>query len=343
MFAPPPLPRTLEASFRDLGSDKPLVRASAIADVARHAHGDEAVRARALVQLEQALADAHPAVRSAAAVALGDLSATDLLPKLLVAVDDEDAHVRQMAINAVGEIGDVRAAPRLERALRDARPEVRYQAIIAFTRVSRDAEEIDRAILRATEDEDDAVAHIALRVAEERVDEGASPSAALVARARALVNGGSVTTALVSAIFLAKNGDAAGHPLIAAVVKGERPFGRAPDKEDEQAAVELAGRLDLPELVPHLERRAWGLGRWVRDTASFHARIALARRGHPRAVREILGDLDGSKRAVREAAVVAAGRAGLLAARPALERMTQASADPHLVAEALALLGSDPR
>src|SRR5271165_5502010 len=139
MFTPSPLPRNLEASFRDLGSEKVATRASAIRDVVRHALRSDATRARAIPQLEKALRqDASPAVRAEAALALADVGAQEALPMLLVAVEDEDAHVRQMALSALGEIGDARASQRLERALGDGRPEVRYQAIIAYARVAHD-------------------------------------------------------------------------------------------------------------------------------------------------------------------------------------------------------------
>ena len=48
MLAPPPLPRTLEASLRDLESAKPEVRASAIGDLVRHARRDDDVKKKAL-------------------------------------------------------------------------------------------------------------------------------------------------------------------------------------------------------------------------------------------------------------------------------------------------------
>lgn len=342
MFGPPPLPRTLEASLRDLGSAKPEVRASAIQDLVRHARKDDDVRAQALPRVEARLDDEHPGVRAAAAVALGDLGASDRLPKLLLTMDDDDAHVRQMAINALGEIGDPRAAPRLRRALGDDRPEVRYQAIIALSRVCEDDEEIEQAIARATRDGDDAIVHIALRLAEERIDEGHPASDEILARARALRESASPHVALVAAILLAKAGDDAGHDLVLRVVKGERIRGQAPDKEDEQAAVELAGELGMKAAVPYLERRAWGVARWVRDTAPFHARIALARMGHARAIAEILADLESGKRDVVSAAVVAAGRARLVKARETIARLSTAAVDPDLVKEALARLETAP-
>ncbi len=343
MLAPPPLPRNLEASFRDLGSEKADVRASAIEDVVRHARSDDAIRTRALPELEKKLADQSPRVRAAAAVALADLDATDAVPALLRAVDDDDAHVRQMALSSLGELEDHRALPRLRKALADSRPEMRYQAVIAFERVARkqetgNADEIAQVLLDATNDDDDAVVHIALRVAEERLDGGKKPDTRLLTRARALLDSSSPHLALVGAIFLAKAGDTAGHELLLRVVRGERVRGQAPDKEDERAAVELVGSLDLPAAKPHLEKRVWGVMRFVKDTCPFHARIALARMGHPRAVDEILKDLDATRPDVLGAAVVAAGRGRVTKARPLLERLTKAAVDPELVREALAQL-----
>lgn len=336
MLAPPPLPRTLEASLRDLDSAKPEIRASAIGDLVRHARRDDDVKKKALPKLEARLADEHPGVRAAAAIALGDLEAKDLLPKLLLLVDDDDAHVRQMAINALGEIGDARAAPRLRRALTDSRPEVRYQATIAIARVLEDAAEIEEALVRATRDDDDAIVHIALRLAEERIDEGKGISDELLTRARVLrEKSASSHVAIVAAIVLAKAGDESGNELVLRVVKGERIKGQAPAKEDEQAAVELAGQLGLKEAVPFLEKRAWGFSSWVSDTSSFHAKIALARMGNERAKKEILKDLESGKREVIEAAVVAAGRARLGDAKPIIERLSAAACDPDLVKEAL--------
>jgi HEAT repeat protein len=253
MLGPPPLPRNLEASVRDLTSARPDVRASSIEDLVRHARTDEAVRTRAVPLLVQRLTDEHPRVRASAAVALGDLDATDAVTALLITVEDDDAYVRQMAINAIGEIGDVRALPRLRRALKDSRPEVRYQTVIAFSRVgdrspgTLDTSEVDDALFAAASDSDDAVAHIALRVAEERLDGGRSLDERLVARARALVEPGAASphVALVAAILLGKARDARGHDLVLRVIRGDRIGGQAPDKEDERAAVELSGERGL--------------------------------------------------------------------------------------------------
>lgn len=342
MLSPPLLPRTLEASLRDLDSKKPEMRAAAIEDLVRHARGDAAIREKAIPLLTKRLEDEQGAVRSAAAVALGDLDATEAVTSLLVAVDDDAPHVRQMAINALGEIGDKRALPRFRRALEDSRPEVRYQTIIALSRIA-DASEVDDALFDATSDADVAIVHIALRVAEERLDNGHPAEPRLLTRARALVNdaGKSPQVALVAAILLAKAGDERGHELVKRAARGDKIGGRAPEKEDERAAVELAGELGFEDLVPALEKRTWGALRFVRDTCPFHARIALARMGHEKAIKEILTELDSSRREVLAGAVVSAGRARLSAAKAKLESLRSKPAndlDPELVPEALAKL-----
>ena len=341
MLAPPPLPRNLEASFRDLDSQKPAMRASAIADVVRHARDSEEVRARAVPLLERRLTDAAANVRAAAAVALADLVAREAIAALLVAVEDDDAHVREMALSALGELGDVRALPRLRRALTDARPEMRYQAILAFARLGDDDAELERALVHATHDEDEAVGHIALRLAEERVDAGKPAGDALATRARALLDAGSPAQATVAAILLGKTGDAAGHALLLRVVRGEKIRGVAPEKEDERAAVELVGVLGLEGALPHLQRRAWGVMHFVRDTCAFHAKIALARMGDPRATSEILRDLESPRPDVLGGAVVSAGRARLRQARARIAALPEGRVDPELRREALKLLDED--
>lgn len=140
MFSPALLPRNLEASFRDIGSQRWATRVSSVKDLVLHARRSDATRARAIPQIERLLReDPSSAVRAAAATALADLEANEALPTLLFAMEDDDPHVRQMAISALGEIRDARACVRLERALSDPRPEVRYQAIIAYARVATDS------------------------------------------------------------------------------------------------------------------------------------------------------------------------------------------------------------
>ncbi len=347
MLAPGPLPRNLEAAFRDLASEKASTRVSAIRDVVRHALRSHETRARALPLLEKVLrGDPAAQVRSEAAVALADLRAVEALASLLVAVEDDDPHVRQMSISALGEIADGRARQRLERALRDDRPEVRYQAVIAYARVGRDdPRSVANALVHALDDGDDAIRYMAMRVAEEYgVDGEPLRDDRLAARAEKLVDAKDDALAVVAAIYLARVGVARGRSVVLDVI-GERRH--TPELEDEQACVELAGDLKMGDAIPHLERRIWGTRRMVRKVLSWgagdgascawHARIALARLGHERARAEILADLGSWRRETREAAVVAAGRARLGEARGALEGLA-GSVDDALVREALVRL-----
>jgi HEAT repeat protein len=351
MLAPSPLPRSLEASFRDIGSERPATRASAIRDLVRHALAADAVRARAIPALERLLRDdGAAAVRSEAAVALADLGAREGLSALLVSVEDADPAVRQMALAALGELGDPRATQRLSRALRDARPEVRYQAVIAFARVAKDdPTEVAAALAHAMDDPDEAIRYIALRVAEEQLaDGGPCLDDRLEVRAEQLIEAPNVTVAVAAALYLARLGRSRGLEVVMDVV-AERVH--TAELEDEEACVELTGELSLSAAVPYLERRAWGRRRLLRrvfswgagdrSSCAWHARIALARMNHPRARAEILGDLGSSRRETREAAVVAVGRARLGEARPTLERL-RGSVDDALVNEALVRLAVDP-
>ncbi len=355
MLAPPPLPRTIEASFRDLTAKKPQVRMSAIEDLARHATRDAVVRAKAVPLLARALSDEIAGVRGAAAVALADVRAKEALPALQVAMEDDDAYVRQMAISALGEIGDPRAAPRLVRALSDARPEVRYQAVIAYARVADDEGDALRAVESAMSDEDESVRYIALRLAEERVDAGRAAKAgeageagkgegmdAIKARALTLLDAPPTHVAVVAAILLAKlDGSPRGpaRSMLLRVVDGTLPLPRGPAQEDEREVVELVGALGMKEAIPALERRAFGVRHFIADTCSYAATIALARLGHAGAREDLLARLRSRRRATREAAVVAVGRARMVEARPIVAALTGNDVDPELVVRALEDLG----
>ena len=353
MFAPSALPRNVEASFRDLASERAATRASAIRDVVRHSLRGDAARARALPLLERALKDdPESRVRAEAAIALADVAAREALPSLLVAVEDDDPHVRQMALAAIGEIGDARATQRLERALRDERPEVRYQAIIAFARVARDDPAAVISALRvALADEDTAIRYIAMRVAEEfQVDGEPLRAPELLACAERLVEDEGTDVAVVAGLYLARIGHPRGRAVVLEVVSETR---ETTELEDEQACVELTGELAMREAIPHLERRAWGTRRLLRSLVAFgagdrascawHARTALATMGHERARAEIVADLSSWRRERREAAVVAAGRARMREARGALQTALQdgGNVDAALVREALVRLAVD--
>jgi len=309
VFLPSPLPRKLSACERDVGSEKVDVRASAVTDLVRHTR-DPVTRGRALELLAAALKDPAPRVRARAAIGLADGDGGhERLDELLAVVDDDDDEVRQLALTALGEIGDARAAPRLLRAAEDERPSMRYQAVIALARLKDAAEEIRvKALLRASSDDDPHVRYIAMRLAEEHFakHEDEAPER-LRLRASALLDDEDTNVRVAAAIFLGHAGDERAHPVLRRVVRGEI----AVDVEDEREAVELAGALGMRDLVPDLERRAFGLGRHLRETCAFHATIALARMGHERAIASIKRDLASRSDKRREAATVAAERARL--------------------------------
>ena len=305
MWLPSQLPRKFAACERDVHAEKADVRASAVTDLVRHTRDPE-TRDRALELIGEALRDSSAKVRARAAIALADGDGGHIhIEALLAAVDDEDDEVRQLAITALGEIGDARAVPRLVRAAEDPRPSMRYQAVIALSRLDADEETRVKVLLRASSDGDFNIRYIAMRLAEEHFAKPAPERLRL--RAVSLLDDEQRDVAVAAAIFLGHAGDDRAKPLRRRLVKGDL----AVQREDEREAVELVGALDMRDLVPDLERRAFGLTRHVRDTCAFHAMIALARMGHARAVEAIKKDLDSRNEKRREAASIAASRAHL--------------------------------
>jgi HEAT repeat protein len=336
MFGPKPLPRTLRAAERDIGDKKLDVRLSAVRDLARLASGPE--RREVVVALARALEDASPAVRAEAAVSLADADARDCLGALVAASEDAHVRVRQMVTLALGELAgpnDREARRAIERALGSDAPEVRYQALIAMYHVT-DAAAVPRIVDKLS-DADGLVRHIAYRLLEEHAFESAEPRALpsdVLARAEKALADASPAVRLAAAIVLAKSGNAAGHAPIVEVVNARKP---GVEKDDELAAVELAGELGLEAARPGLERRAWRLTRLGRQRFTWQARVALARLGDARAKESILRGLAAWTRDARTLAVAAAGRARLAEARPLLLEMRgdELRADPHAVREAL--------
>jgi HEAT repeat protein len=341
-----PLPRTLEASLRDMRDDKERVRRSAIVDLARHAR--EQVSEPIQAALLRALGDKDPMVRTEAAYALGDGHVADALPALLMAIDDESPRVRQAAIDSIGAIADPRATSRLVRALKDERADVRFQAIIALSKVS--PEHARECVLEAGSDDDPHVRYIAVRVAEElcsgsqgspgspiEVDESVEQAAMrwledIDERVR-----------VASAILLARSGNLSGERFLLAAIEG-RVSGL--DPEDETAVLEIIGARKIERAIPALERRAFAWRRrWRPDAGSWMAVVSLARLGHPRACGQILRDLQSWSRDRRTMAVAAAGLARLADATEVIQRMrgNERQADPHAVDEALGQLRASQR
>ncbi len=328
-WLPSQLPRTFAACERDVASEKSDVRASAVSDLVAHTRDPE-TRTKALELVAKALKDPEPKVRARAAIALADGDGGHTHTDALVAaLEDDDDEVRQLAITALGEIGDERAVPRLVRAAEDERASMRYQAVIALARLEIDEELRTKVLLRASSDDDFNIRYISMRLAEEHCvprsvprnsgelgggapdDETHSSKPAperLRLRAVALLDDDERDVAVAAAIFLGHAGDDRGKPLLRRVVRAEIPVQR----EDEREAVELVGTLGMRDLIPDLEKRAFGIARHVRDTCSFHALIALASMGHEGAVARIRKDLSSKNEKKREAAAVAASRAHLV-------------------------------
>jgi HEAT repeat protein len=339
MFGIRSLPRTLEAALRDLRHAKNETRISALRDLVRLSETSD--RARALSALCEVLAsDAELHVRAAAALALGDAGAKESREALLAAAQSGPVQVREMAIAALGEIADPDDQPvlsLLEAARADAAPELRFQALIALNRLARST--LLERLVDASRDLDAEVRQIAFRLAEEQVADGVALPEPLRMRARAALRDDVPSVRLAAAILLARVGDACGSDVIRAVVERKD---RVASLEDEQAAIELSGELQISDARPALSRRAFGFFGLFRDPLAWHARVALARLGDPQAKAAILRGLSAFTRDARTIAVAAAGRARLREAYPILRGMTPAQADPETVAEALAELEAAP-
>jgi HEAT repeat protein len=332
-----PLPRTLQAALRDAEHARPDVRLATLSDLKRHAREGEERALRALTR--QLSSDPEPQVRAGAALALADIDAHGELPALVAATADEDAGVRQMALLGVGELADpehAEARAAATRGLVDRLPAVRYQAVVALARLQ--GESSLEALLVGTRDADPEVRHVAFRVAEEVF--GGRPAEQvplpLVQRARGALRDDNGGVQVAAAILLAVLGEDAGRERLVDVVNSKRRMVHA---EDEAIAVELCGQLGLKEAMPGLERRAFGL-LGGRTPASWHARVALAELGHPRAKNAILRGLSAWSRDARTLAVAAVGRARLQEARTILLGMLDAPAraEPDAVRDALSEL-----
>ena len=271
-------------------------------------------------------------------MAIADAGLDALAPNLVRALDDDDPHAKQMALMALGELRVESAVDRVAIELQAEEAPVRFQAVMAFPRVCRERARAVKALLDATHDEDPLIIHIALRMAEELGDEGdAVADRELLKRARQLLDHESDMVRLAAAVMLGRSGSRDGADLlVAAANRGLQTH----ESEDEAAAIELCGELELSEATFALEKRAFA-GLLSRDPFAWHARVALASMGHDRAVRWILSELDAWTRERRSLAVAAVARARITAARSRVEAMRgrPERADPDAVEEALAVLG----
>ncbi|MCY3719485.1 MAG: HEAT repeat domain-containing protein [Anaerolineaceae bacterium] len=121
----------VEGLTEALGDGRPAVRRAAAMALGKIGHRDhDALRA-----LVGALKDVDAAQRRFAAQALGRLGATEAVEALGVALRDPDARVRDAAATALLQLGDV-ALPTLRAALDDPNPETNFAAARALTKGS---------------------------------------------------------------------------------------------------------------------------------------------------------------------------------------------------------------
>ena len=326
-------PRSLPAALRDAGNPRPDIRLSALRDLTRYARQGETEAGSALLET---LKDSDDAVRAAAALALADANTSFAVARLLdLAENDAASSVRQMALLGLGELASSDHPAVLDvlwKALAAEAPAERFQALLALHQL--DPENAESGIIEGTVDPDAEVRRLAFRIAEAHWADRDLPEL-IGARAKAALTESHAKVRAAAALLLAHFGDLSGEAELLRVLSGDvQDVG--PD--DEQAAIEAAARLGIRAAMPLLERRAFS---WFgRDPQGYHARIALARLGDARARAAILRGLDAWTFGARSLSVAAAGKAGLVEARPRLEAFLSRPdrADPAVVREALALL-----
>lgn len=336
-------PATLEAIVRDLTSRDYRVRVEA-AEYATTVVGDDTgdVRTRVIEALIAAVRDEHERVRSAAAIALADLQASEALPALLLAADDDSAMVRQMAITALGEIGDPRAQERIRRALGDPRPEVRFQAMVAYPRIAGsdgDNDEVWNALAIGIEDEDAFVRSHAAEACAELADGAKLPAnvADRLAR-RSRDSEETLDTRVASAIALGESGDERATPTLLAVARGEL---KEKNPRRVQAVFELLGELGVEDARPIATDAAFSFrSRFSDPSRRAAALVALIRLGEQRAVDHVLAELEARAWERKVAAIGIVVRTSLAEARGRLEQLRNDPMVGEMAVDALAQLSS---
>lgn len=144
---------TFAAALRDLQSESDQTRA-----MAAHALGgvvEPEDRTRAVSALIDALDDAHPPVRSEAALALGDLESESAVEPLIARMTDDVPLVRQSAAVALGRLGFASSFDAMVETLQTGAPDVRFQAATSLAEI--DPERAGPHLLRALDDGDGEV------------------------------------------------------------------------------------------------------------------------------------------------------------------------------------------
>lgn len=336
-----PLPRTLAAARRDLENSKPNLRVETLRDLGQQGKGDGWSERVELVK--GALADAHPAVRRAAAVALADLDAQGAVPDLLPLLSDPDIPVRQMVVLALGELSepsDAETVGRLLSLCRAGDARIRYQALAGYAGLCGVGAR--QEILRAAEDADAELRELAIRLARERLVIRAENRAATVDQ--------EVRHILVRAAEDPARGARLAAQLGCLELSIAAPLGevmrllqgrmRPHDPGDELCAILLSGEKGVEEARPILTRRGFGWFGWSLDPYRWPIRAALARLGSSRAVASLERGLRAKSWLTRTLAVDAVGQAGVVALRAELEalRGLEDQVDQDILSKALGRL-----
>jgi HEAT repeat protein len=269
----------LEAALRDLGHADPRVRAQAADALGR---ADAGERATAVAALLRACADAHPSVRYAALLSLGELAAADAVATLAAHLDDREPLCREAAAIALGQLGPAggdAAWTALAAALSSPEPEVRFQAIASLAEI-----DVARAVPLVLPLVDDGDNKVRAQAAAALGDSGERGHADRLARL--LDDADEVQHE--AALALARMGDRRGVPLLTrALADRDRAY-------DAATALARLGVGDDGTARAALERV---VGRMLGDPlVKVRAAEALARAGDARA----LGHLQRAARARRD-------------------------------------------
>lgn len=295
-----------------------------------------------------ALADPHAQVRRRALLALADLiprggAEHAQKQRVLSLLADVDLGVRQMAVLCLGEISppeDPEVLGRLELLLRAGAPEIRYQALLSRCQLSGASAAPD--VHRMMEDQDPNVRELAVRLLDESVlTDGPVPKESLDALEKASKDEFAYVR-LVSELVLGERGLSGSRVMIGQVVRRDL---RAKEPRDEQMAVQLAGRLELRDLLPALRRRAFGVFGYSMDPFRWVALGSLARLGDDKAMQKLVESLRSRRYVDRVLAAQGLGESGRSEARPHLLALCEEQSEPFqiVLTEALEALDRFPQ
>lgn len=318
----PPLRPHFDAAVRDVAAQDPALRVQA---AERLGEADEAERERAIVALQQMLADPHPRVRAAAAEACGQLNSHALRAPLIARIDDPDASVREVAIIALTQFGDTDAIDAVRRAVDSEHPETRFQAVLSYVELRPDDAEPLRERIR---DEDPMV----------RMNTALALGLSHDPRAHELLQQclGDHNPAVRqrAAIALAQRGDDAGRRDLLDALD---------DPELTVSALDALATLGDRSVADAVARQTTGL--LLPLPVRTAAAATLARLGDPRGVELLRKLLHGWRAQARNLAVESIGSAGLAQLRSELDALVHRprGTEATTLARALAaLLPLDP-